>query len=193
MNTSICLNINDDMLFVFKNNNIFMRTFIANMTKMFASKSKNKCTVYEATEHDISQIVDQWVESNSLLPFSNLSSIPSMHCTKDNCLYKWDNDMINIYQIQSKPYVEKDIRKHIGDELKTKDIFSIQIFNESLLSSCKKTMTFEVHIPSNVIVYKKTLINKLKQIDFMKSYKHILLNCESVEIFLLNKRKHKNI
>lgn len=202
MTFRICISVeksNDHYLYIFRNNNEFMRHFIPNIQKLKTAKTQ-ELSVYEIYQDGLEHILTKWVDSDSsMLPAFSLP-MPSIYETTERTVYKWDNPEINEFLLddykkrlgnklpsQVLPFTFK---RNIAEELSLKDLFVITIPDLSWLihKQIHAKMTFQLPLDKTGNVIKKNIINKLKLSDFMLNYDSIIRGCVNPKQ-LLTKRE----
>lgn len=175
-------------LYIFRNNEAFMRHFIPNIQKLKTAKTQ-ELYVYEIYQDGIEHIMTKWIDDTSCtLPAFSLP-MPSIYETTERTVYRWDDPEINDFLLEqykkrggaksppeSLPY---EFKRKIAEELSTKDVFVITIPDLEWLhhKHIHEKMTFQLPLDKTGNVIKKNIINKLDPTHFMLNYDSVIKGC----------------
>ena len=174
---------NEEHLFIFKNNNTFMRHLIPHLQKLKTSTTGKKIILYEISDEGISHIVNFWVKKSDLsLPNFSLP-MPSLFKNSEGAMYKWDNERINKYIYDDESISNKKFRGLIAEELLDKPVFVIHVVHKKMLDhiGIKRKLAFTVPLDKNGCISKKVVMSRLNTSLFLTNYINLISTAFHVE------------
>ena len=185
---------NENHLFIFRDNNAFMRYFIPNIQKLKTSSTGKKIVLYEINDAGLLYLIQYW-ERNSDLSLPNFSlPMPSLYKNSEGAMYRWDNEKINDCIIRNIPITNEKLRKMIGRELIDKPIFAIHVVNKKMLvhDGISRRLSFTCPLDKNGCISKKIVMSKLNPSLFLTNYYEIISNAFHVDDEKDKLRKEKD-
>lgn len=186
---------NENHLFIFKDNNAFMRYFIPNIQKLKTSSTGKKIVLYEINDAGLLYLIQYW-ERNSDLSLPNFSlPMPSVYKNSEGAMYIWDNEKINNCILKNIPITNDKLRKMIGRELIDKQIFAIHVVNKKMLvhDGISRRLSFTCPLDKNGCISKKIVMSKLKPDMFLTNYYEIISTAFHIDNEKEKLRKEKDI
>lgn len=186
---------NENHLFIFKDNNAFMRYFIPNIQKLKTSSTGKKIVLYEINDAGLLYLIQYW-ERNSDLSLPNFSlPMPSLYKNSEGAMYIWDNEKINECLMKNIPITNDKLRKMIGRELIDKQIFAIHVVNKKMLihDGISRRLSFTCPLDKNGCISKKIVMSKLKPHMFLTNYFEIISTAFHIDNEKEKLRKEKDI
>lgn len=174
---------NENHLFIFKDNNAFMRYFIPNIQKLKTTSTGKKITLYEINDAGLLYLIQFW-ERKSDLSLPNFSlPMPSLYRNSEAAMYRWDNEKINECLMKNIPITNDKLRKMIGRELIDKPIFAIHVVNKQMLihDGISRRLSFTCPLDKNGCISKKIIMSKLKPSLFLTNYYEIISNAFHID------------